>query len=165
MSDRDYQSMRLQSTIDTCREYFHVNLPIKDVLFDDIEISDNGYCVLFRTENNNLYGLLIDEASQTLQDVKRRAKNLGIEIEGYASPYGDQSYFTRAGKEAFKNAYPGRHQWTAQEAEYFRLQTSYSPALVRVANVNGELHRYNKHDRQWQPVYDFTYHAANGSHA
>jgi hypothetical protein len=162
MSDRDYDSLRIQETVRLCREAFHVAMPIAEVLFDDIETGEASFCTLFRTENNHVYALFTSEKPQTFRDVKQRAKHVGLSIKGYYFPFGDQEHFNRHGYRLFQAAYPGRRQWTETEARYYRSLAAYQPALVRVEAVNGELRRYNEHDQQWHKVYDFRL-AADGA--
>jgi len=157
MSDYEYNKMRLIETIKTCRDHFNVSLPIKEVLFDDIETGPNSYCVLFRTQKNDIYALFQSTSKQTFADVKRAAKAMGLNVEGYFAPYGDRSHFTRYGFAAFQDAYPGRNSWTAQEARYYKTLAPYAPALVRVSRVNGEIRRFNSHDSHWHKVFDFKY--------
>ena len=157
MSDYDYNRMRLSETSKICRDQFNVSLPIKEVLFDDIETGPESYCVLFRTQKNDVYALFYAKGAQTFADVKRHAKAMGLHIEGYFAPLGDRSYFTRLGFKAFQDAYPGRNSWTAQEAQYYKTLSPYSPALVRISRVNGEIRRFNSHDSHWHKVFDFHY--------
>lgn len=162
MSDRDYDSIRLEETIRLCRDAFHVNLPVSEVVFDDIETGPDAFCRLFRTTNGNLYALFTSAHDQTFRDVKQRAKHMGIRIKGYYFPYGDHDHFTNHGYHLFLQAYPGRRQWTLEEARYYRSLSPYQPALVRIEAVDNELRRYNEHDAQWHKVYDFHYTAPQG---
>lgn len=157
MSDREYQRLRVHETITMCQRIFNVALPITAVLFDDINTADDALGILFQTSSSHLYALFISDGAQTLADVRKRAKAMGLTIDGYYYPKGDAHYFTRAGYKAFQAAYPGRREWSTQEARYFQTLAPYSPALLRVKAIDGEIRRFNKHDRKWHPEYEFHY--------
>jgi hypothetical protein len=156
MSDRDYTALRLQEVTALCHNYFRVNIDVKELVFDDIETAPEASCLLFKS-SNGLYALFNGTADQTLADVKYRAKQIGLKVDGYAYPNGDNKFFFRHARRAFQKAYPGRNNWTAQEARYYMTTAPYSPGLVKVSSVEGELRRYIAQDKKWRKVYDYTY--------
>lgn len=158
MSDVDYDKMRIRQSEAICRSHFGVTLHIEEILCDDIETGNDSYCVLFRTKHRNMYALYVSRTPQPLLGVRHITRSMGLEAESYAAPYGDTSYFKRKGFEIFQQSYPGRTQWTRQEAAFYQTLVNYSPALVKISKINGEIRRYNpNYSSQWQKILDLRY--------
>ena len=135
-----------------------MKLTIDEILYDDIETGKGAYCVLFRTKRREIYALYMAKQPQTLLSVRHTVRSMGLEAESYAAPYGDKLYFKRKGFEIFKQAYPGRTQWTKQEQSFYQTLVEYSPALVKIAKIHGEVRRYNpNYSTKWQKVLDMHY--------
>lgn len=158
MSTVDYDTMRRQECNELIPRLFHVSLPVRRFLCDDIATGPQSYAVLFES-GHDLYALFIAEpgTEQTLADVRRMAKNMGIEVQRFFPPHADPAYFHREGVEYFKKAYPGRKQWTAKDIMFYRSLASYSPALVRISAVKGSLSRFNSQGGSWQPAVDYSF--------
>lgn len=153
MTADHYFIERIQEVQALCRDYFELPIDIVSVLPDDIETGEQSYCTLFKARSGELFGLFVSDQPQTLADVRHDARAIGVDIKGYAYPFGDRQYFKRKGYEIFKRAYPGRHQWTLQEASYYQTLVAYSPALVMIAKTPYELRRYNpNYGSKWQTV-------------
>lgn len=158
MSEQDYDAMRRRQSEAICRKYFGITIRIEEILYDDIETGEESYCVLFRTRRNDLFALYIAKEPQTLGSVRHIVRSMGLKAESYAVPFGDKQYFKRKGFEIFKQAYPGRKQWTTQEAAFYQTLAEYSPALVKISKVYGEVRRYNpNYSAKWQKILDLQY--------
>lgn len=158
MTEQTYAATRIKQAEALCRQYFGVRLPIEQMLGDDIETGKDAYCMLFQTKRHQLFALYISPQPQTLANVRQTARAMGLEIESYALPFADETYFKRRGFEIFQKAYPGRKQWTSQEAAYYQTLVPYSPALIKVAKIHGEIRRYNpNYSSKWQKVIDMRY--------
>lgn len=158
MTDYEYNAMRRHQSEALCRSYFGVKLSVDTILYDDIETGNGSYCILFQSKRRAMYALYISTQPQTLRSVRQTVRAMGLEAESYAVPYGDASYFKRKGFEIFKQSYPGRVTWTKQEESFYQTLVDYSPALVKIAKIHGEVRRYNpNYHSHWQKVMDIHY--------
>lgn len=157
MSDYEYRTMRIGELLAMCRRHFSLKLSIAEIVFEDIETGPSSTCTIFRTHTNDLYGLFVSEGKQTLADVKRYAKQAGIDIDGYYAPHGERSYFKRTGFLAFQKAYPGRNSWTPQEAAYYATLAPYEIGLVHIQKIEGHIRRFSPKDAHWRNAFDFRY--------
>lgn len=157
MSDYEYRTMRIGELLAVCKRHFSLKLSIAEIVFEDVETGPNSTCTIFRSNTNDLYGLFVSDDQQTLADVKRYAKQIGVSIDGYYAPHGERSYFNRNGFIAFQKAYPGRNSWTKQEAAYYATLAPYSIGLVRIQKVSGHIRRFSTKDAHWRDAFDFRY--------
>ena len=135
-----------------------VDIEKDEILFDDIETGDGSYAILFRS-SGDVYALFVapDGGQQTLADVVTMSKNMGITIGKFYLPDGDLNYFYRNGVKLFKQAFPSLYSWNKKDVKWYSLQVPYSPALVKVASVNGEVRRFDKAGRAWQKLFDYSF--------
>jgi len=157
MTTRDYNEMRRRQCREVVVEQFHLDLPIDEVLFDDIETGRDSYAVFFRS-GRDMYALLIDENNtQTLGDARHTVRAMGLEAEKFLPPHADDRYFMRAGEKYFQQAFPGRKQWSTQEITHYQSYAVYSPALIRLSRINGEIKRFNTIGSAWQKAFEFSF--------
>ena len=152
MSDAEYGRLKRAEIEYVCNEDFRLQLHVSKVLFDNVTTEFNSYTTVFRTEDGSLYALCQGGDGMRLTDVRRIVKSMNMISDRYYAPYGSADYFDRLGMRVFKRAYPGRNSWTKDEAAYYRTLAPYSPALVKLAKVNAEVHRYNPHAEKWQKI-------------
>ncbi|MDQ5982299.1 MAG: hypothetical protein QG549_296 [Patescibacteria group bacterium] len=93
----------------------------------------------------------------TLGDVRRVVKRMGMDAEAYYPPEMDVRYFTRFARKAFLSVYPGREIVNNSDLQYYQNLALYSPALVRIGRVNGQIRRFNARAGSWQKLIDYTY--------
>lgn len=157
-NDVQYDKLRRDQCNELIPRVFRVNLPIDEILFDDIETGDGSYAILFRS-SGDVYALFVapDGGQQTLADVVTMSKNMGITIGKFYLPDGDLNYFYRNGVKLFKQAFPSLYSWNKKDVKWYSLQVPYSPALVKVASVNGEVRRFDKAGRAWQKLFDYSF--------
>lgn len=158
MTTDTYDTMRRRECNEIIPREFHVSLPAERILFDDIETGPNSYAVMFQSKKD-VYVLLVakDGHRQTLGDVQRIVKGMGLEAERYFPPAADPRYFYREGVKHFKKLYPARKKWTTSDVRFYQSLADYGPALVRVASINGEVRRYNMYSKTWQKVFDYSF--------
>lgn len=149
--------MKIAQIEQLSKEKFNVNLHVKSIIFDDIQTGKNSYTTIFRTDQHTMYALCESQDPLTLLDVQHIVKSMGIEPETYLPPHGEETYFMRHGHEAFLHAYPGRTLETDQERSYYRTLSPYSPALIQIAKISGEIRSYNTASPRWQKSDNFSY--------
>ena len=157
MSDYEYRTMRIGELLAISRRHFSLKLSVAEILFEDIETGPHSTCTIFRTNTNDIYGLFVAKNQQTLADVKRYARQIGVTIDGYYAPNGERAYFKRNGFIAFQRAYPGRNSWTPQEAAYYSGLAPYTIGLVRISKVDGHIRRFSPTDAHWRDAFNFRY--------
>ena len=74
-NDVQYDKLRRDQCNELIPRVFRVNLPIDEILFDDIETGDGSYAILFRS-SGDVYALFVapDGGQQTL--LRRRSDGL-----------------------------------------------------------------------------------------
>ncbi len=158
MSELEYNAMRKRECEELIPRLFHVYLPVKSFLFDDIETGEDSYAVLFES-GHETYALLIssEEHPSTLSDVRSIAKSMGLRVQRYFPPGADPEYFHREGVKHFLKAYPARKQWTKEDIMFYESLATYHVALVRIDAIQGEVRRYNSHSKAWQRAFTYSY--------
>lgn len=157
MINGDYNLMKVAQVERMCKQQFGVNLHVREIVFDDVRAGKNSYATIFQADKHTMYVLLESDDPLTLFDVKGIMKSMGIEADAYMPPHGDETYFMRNGHQAFLSAYPGRKTETDQERMYYRTLSPYSPALVRIAKIGGEIRHYDTASPRWQKSDDYSY--------
>lgn len=155
MKVSEYNQMRIHECNELVPRVFHVYLPVKKLLFDDIETGPKSYAVLFES-GHDTYALIVarEGSSQTLGDVRRIVKGMGLEAQRFFPPGADPQYFYQEGVQHFLNAFPGRKQWKKEDIRFYELLADYPVALVRIAAINGEVRRFNQAQNQWQAIFE-----------
>lgn len=150
--------MRQRECNELIPRLFHVHLPVTRFLGEDIETGPHSYAVLFES-GNDTYALLIAAkgTEQTLGDVMRIAKGMGITVQRYFPPAADPLYFYQEGVKHFQEAYPARKQWNKDDIRFYQSMASYSPALLRISSVNGSVRRFNVHSNEWQTAFEYRF--------
>jgi len=158
MKVSEYNLMRRRECEELVPSIFHVYLPISELLFDDIETGPHSYAVLFKS-GYDTYALLMTEEgyTQTLADVRRIVKGMGLEAQRYFPPGADPQYFYEEGVKHFLDVYPGRKQWKKEDIRFYQSLATYSPALVRLSSINGEVRRFNSNSSAWQKAFDYSF--------
>ena len=158
MKVSQYNSLRQFKCESLVPSVFHVYLPVTELLFDDIETGPHSYAVLFKS-GHNTYALLVAEEgyNHTLGDVQRIVKNMGLEAQRFFPPGADPSYFYEEGMKHFLDVYPSLKQWKKEDVTFYQSLASYSPALVRLSSVGGEIRRFNARSNAWQKAFDYTF--------
>jgi hypothetical protein len=158
MTVSEFNLLRRRECEEIIPKAFHVYLPISEFLFDDIETGPHSYAVLFKS-GQDAYALILTEEgyTQTLNDVRRIVKGMGLEAQRFFPPGADPLYFYEEGVKHFLDVYPGRKQWKKDDITFYQSLADYSTALVRLSSVNGEIRRFNTHSSSWQKAFDFSF--------
>ncbi len=137
-----------------CKNYFKVSVDVKSILFEDVPIAKGAFATIFSTPDHRVYALCTSNTSLSLRDIQQIIKSMGFKSKGYYAPHGDKDYFRRLGREIFRNAYPARIKWTAEEESYYQTLAPYSPALIQLGGVSRQIRRYNEMSNTWQKIYE-----------
>lgn len=159
MTELEYNVLRKRECEELIPRLFHVYLPVKRFLSDDIETGPNSYAVLFES-GHDVYALIktSDNQPQTLGDVHRAVKNMGLITQRFFPPGADPEYFFEEGKRHFIKAYPGRKVGSKADISlFYQSLAAYPVGLVRVARVDGEVRRYNTRSGTWQKAFDYRF--------
>lgn len=157
MSDLEYTKMKIAEIEQICEERFAVAVRVDSIILDEVTTGKNSYTTVFKTTDNDIYALCMSEGSLTLADIQHIIKSMNMDAGIYLPPRADANYFSRLGFKIFQKVYPGRTSWNEQEERFYQTQAAYSPALVKIAKINGDIRRYNTFGLQWQKVFDFSY--------
>jgi hypothetical protein len=158
MTDLEYNAMRRRQCDELIPRLFHVYLPVRTFLSDDIETSQTSFAVLFES-GHDTYALIVAQkgTSQTLSDVKSMVKHMGLTAQRYFPPHADPDYFYNEGVTHFLKAYPGRKKWAREDITYYQSLAEYPIALVRIANISGQVHRFNRRSGVWQVAFEHSF--------
>ena len=143
-NDFNYDQMRRKECQKLIPRVFHVEMPVDEFLFDDIETGRDSYAVIFRSRSS-VYAL------------RRIVKNMGLTAERFLPPEADPQYFYRNGVELLKRVYPSLRRWNYDDVWMYSRKVPYSPALVKVASVDGEIRRFNQRGASWQKLLNYSF--------
>jgi len=152
-----YEMAEIDELERICRDSFETTVAIKKVLVSNLSTSKGSRTTIFESDRHTLYALCVASQPLVLADIKRIIAGMGIEAEAYLAPHGDNTYFQEFGREAFFNMYPARKVASDKETAFYQTLAPYSPALVRIAKVKGEIREYVSSMREWQPAQTFSY--------
>jgi len=158
MKVSEYTLMRQRECNELIPRLFHVYLPVTRFLGEDIETGPHSYAVLFES-GRDTYALLMAAPGheQTLGDVQRIAKGMGVKVQRFFPPEADPLYFYHEGVKHFQKAYPARKQWNKDDIRFYQSLASYSPALIRISAINGSIRRFNVHRNEWQTAFEYSF--------
>lgn len=154
MDNRDYDKTRQYELEAASAQYFSVELHVRQVLFDYLQLNQTAAMTVFSTDKKNLYAYVESSESLNLSTVERLIKKAGFVPSHYAAPHGNKNYFKQRAHTIFKSVYPGRNKWTEGEEAYYMLLAPYSPALVKLRGINGNIQSYSKRGKSWNVIYE-----------
>ena len=98
-------------------------------------------------------------AKLLLGDVKKIVSNMGLKAELFVPPKGQPHYFDDAGRDKFREVFPGRKHITDEDIIFYRTLVSYNPALVLISEVkSGEVYRFDSDTAgNWRVAAKFAY--------
>jgi|GEM_PF-286320 len=140
-----------------CRDYFKVNLQIQDIILHEAPTSQSSRTTIFKVDRNTIYALCVSDDPIILADIKNIIRSMGMKADKFLPPNADENYFLRFGQKSFQSVFPGHKPVDASETSYYQTLTPYSPALVRINRVDGEIRQYNKNWQKWQKALEFSY--------
>ena len=157
MTSNDYNEMRKRECDHIIPEVFHVHLPVKRFVCDDVEVGRDSFATLFES-GNDLYVLITSARPEglTFAEVKRTIKHMGLRAERFFPPSADPRYFYNEGVRRYHQVYPHKKRWLPSEIIYYATQARYTPALVRIGAIEG-LRRYSASTGSWQQILDVSF--------
>lgn len=156
MSDEIYNDFAIE---EIASKHFKVKVDIKQVIVRQIPVSRTAEATLFLTTAGQMFLYIRAEAAMILDDVRKMALRMGLEIDDFMPPNGDKHYFDAVAQERFRNTFPGRHIESSQEdLRFYRMLAPYNPALVRISAVKtGEIKQYDLTSGQWRHAGNYSY--------
>ncbi len=140
-----------------CRDYFCVNLKINKILLNNAPTGNKSYSTVFQDDKNDIFTLCKSDSVLTFADVKNIIKQMGMKPEEYFSPNADEDYFNNYAKMSFQAVFPGRKFLLEQDTNFYKSFAPYSPALVKIAKVEGEIRHFDLDWNKWISAADFSY--------
>ncbi len=138
------------------RRNFNVKLSVTSVIANDIVAGDKTYVSLFETKYGT-YALCESEQLLTLQDVMNITRSIGLTAQGYYAPFGNKNYFADYGKKIHSSVFPSRKSVAVEDISFYQKLSPYSPALIRISRIEGELRHYNPVIKKWQKDFDLKF--------
>lgn len=156
MSDPDYENNRKQELEQFAAHHFATKLSVRKVLFDDLTLAENVSMTVFSTRDNAIYAAIESSHDDVVRlgDIERLIKHAGFSPSHYLAPNGHTNYFVQRAYNIFASVYPGRHNWTEDQEQYYQLLVPYSPGLVRLGTLLGPVRRFNTFGNNWQVIYE-----------
>lgn len=154
MTHVEYTQRRIQELTDVCKQYFGRHIDVTQLHFDDINAPQDALLSIFSDSQDSFYAIVTSPKPQSLRDMKKYLKSAGLELLKTYSPYNDEGYFVRRGREIFLQAYPGRRSWTEHEKRYYASLVPTKAMLAKIDPHFYELRRYNEVAGRWQLTYD-----------
>lgn len=143
---------------ETIREHFAKKFEITRMIVRDIQVTATAHATVFRIKGGSVYVLIRSGAEMTLGDVKKVLRNMGVEPADFVPPSSVDTYFEDKAMEKYKEVFPGKRILNgAEELRYYRTLIPYTPALVHVNRIRGELREYEPQSRQWKLVKRLSY--------
>jgi hypothetical protein len=147
---------------ETIKEEFGMKLDITRMLVRNAQVSPVANASLFRAKGGAIYALVRSSNNQTLGDMKKLLRNMGIESDAFIPPGGIEDYFADKAIEKYKKVFPGKRiNNDAEELRYYKTLVPYNPALARVAKIGGEIREYDPLTRTWYVVKRISYKKIN----
>lgn len=138
---------------------FGLQIDIKQMVARDIPVSHTAVANVFLTSKHQLFALIQAKSVMTFGDVRKIARNMGLEVSSYLSPGHDETYFNKIARDKFRQVFPGRHDITEDELRYYRTLVPYNPALLKIeAITGGAIRQFDSHDSsEWRVAAKFAY--------
>jgi hypothetical protein len=146
---------------EACRKQFSVSVVLDEVIAERVTVGVASEATIFRTTNNIHYAYIASQSNLALADVKAIIRNMGAEADTFLPPHGDAEYFRRIGLKKFKAVFPGKHVTSADDTRYYETLAPYSPALVRLSKIKGDIFEYSIERRQWKKLIPYSYSKMN----
>lgn len=153
-TNQNYELSRIKSI---CSNYFNIEPDIKELILDSAPSSNNTNTTIFETSTDEVYALCLSEKALTLADVKSIMRSMGIKADSFLAPKGDEDYFLKYGQRIYKSVFPAKKLTNEQDIEFYKTLAPYSPALIKVAKINGIIRKYNTNWHQWQKALELNY--------
>jgi hypothetical protein len=140
-----------------CRDQFATDIVIKQAIISDLTVEETARMTVFETDRKELYALCQSTQPLTLASIRRIVRGMGAKAEVYIPPDRDQNHFIDYGRKVFASVFPGRKLNSNDDISYYISQCPYSPALIKIARIDGEIREYIPIIEQWKKVLEYSY--------
>lgn len=154
MDDQIYDDTIIERNIATA---FGLKLNISDVIARDVSTGYTSTATVFKTSPNNIFVFIRSQGTMLLADVQKMLRGMNIDAESFVAPHGDDDYFKRIGVQKFKDMFPGKHIMSDDDTRYYQTLAPYSPALIRVARIKGDIRSFHFESKIWRKVRDYSF--------
>lgn len=141
----------------TCQVYFGTSFHIQRIVASEVPTGTSSRSTVFETTKGDTYALCMADAPLTLGEVKQLIRGMGMKAETFLPPFNKPDYFAQYGRDAFLAAFPGRRLTSDDDISFYMSLAPYSPALVKVAQVERELRQYVPIVNRWHKFVDYSY--------
>lgn len=141
----------------SCKEYFGVPLDIGNVLVRAVPVGVATKATLFTAANGQVYLHIMSQSALVLDDVQKIVHRMQCVADTFLPPHAEKDYFDRIGRAKFKVMFPGKHISSDEDLRYYKNLAPYSPALVRISKVKGEVRGFDREAKMWRKVKDYSY--------
>ena len=138
---------------------FGMDVDIDHVIVRNVPVSHVARATLFLTKKKQLLVYIEATSRLGLGDVRKLVSRMGLKAELYIPPKGRPNYFDEIGKQKFSEVFPGRHNPSHEDIQYYRTLAPYNPALVQIHEVkNGHVYQFDTDaSSDWRVSAKFTY--------
>ncbi len=140
------------------RDNFSKRVDITRMIVRDVQVGPVAHASIFKIKGGGVYALIRSASEMTLGDVMKIARKMGIDADEYIPPASVESYFDDKAIEKFKQVFPGKPITnTSDDLRYYRTLVPYTPALMSIARIRGELCEFKPETREWQVIKRLSY--------
>lgn len=141
MNTDSYEELALEEGI---KQHFARKVVIRDILLHEIPVSHTMMATVFTDDKNQLYVYISGESRATLGDIKKIVRRMGFVADSFLPPHAEKEYFRKLAQSHYRKVFPGRLTQSEEDLSYYKTLAHYSPALVRVAEVQkGTIYQYD----------------------
>lgn len=156
MSTYSYEELALEEGI---KQHFGRKIVIRDILLHEIPVSHTMMATVFTNDKNQLYVYISGESRAMFGEIKKIIRRMGLVADTYLPPHGEKDYFRKIAESHYKKVFPGRYTQSEEDLLYYKSLAHYSPALVRVAEIQkGTIYQYDTDSSSgWRPALQYNF--------
>ncbi|MBM3210017.1 hypothetical protein FJZ39_01580 [Candidatus Saccharibacteria bacterium] len=156
MNDAPYT---LESLADMLEQHFSETLEVQKIIANRIETSRTSEATVFLSKKKQLYVYISAQSSMVRSDVQKMIARMGLKADEYLPPKNQPDYFEQFGATKFRQVFPGRSSYTADDIRFYKTLAPYNPALVKISEVKtGEIYEWNSDASSgWRVATKFAY--------
>lgn len=150
-------SLKPIDIVNICRDKFNVEIKVENILLNSAFTGNSSYTSVFKNDRNEIFALCLCDGALTLADVNGIIKKMGMKPERVYPPGGDEQYFVYYAKKTYESVFPGRKCLAEQDAVFYKSFAPYSPALIRIKEISGEIKHFDTSWNKWTSAINFSY--------
>lgn len=151
------KALRVDQIEQQCREVFKVAISVENIIVDTVPSSHNSFTTIFISKDDMLYALCAGDDDLQYADVKSIITSMGLEPVEFLPPGANKKYFLDFGLKKFRSYFPSYGKVSAKDTSFYQTLAPYSPALVRIKRIKGDIYEYNADEKVWQKVLKYSY--------